>query len=63
MCAGDMTVEPIKYAEDGKTVLPIWPTFHTCRDFDAIREWTLGRDAAHPERLHTNAARLREHGI
>jgi hypothetical protein len=58
MCAGDMTVEPIKYAEDGNKVLPVWPTVHTCRDFDAIRKWTLERDAAHPERMYENAARL-----
>jgi hypothetical protein len=56
-------VEPVKYAQDGKTELPVWPTVHTCRDFDALREWTLKRDAAHPERMYENAARLRKQGI
>jgi hypothetical protein len=53
-----MTVEPMKYDQDGTTILPGWNTLLTCRDFDSIREWALSRDATYEQRMCTNAARL-----
>ncbi|KAL7971897.1 hypothetical protein HDV63DRAFT_370659, partial [Trichoderma sp. SZMC 28014] len=62
MCAGDMTVEPIKYLDGGKFKSPTWPSVHTCRDYGAIVNWTLARDAAHGERMWENAERLDKEG-
>ncbi|KAI1337303.1 hypothetical protein F5Y15DRAFT_425905 [Xylariaceae sp. FL0016] len=59
MCAGDMTLIPVKWSENRNWIMPIFETVHTCRDFDALRAWALERDAVDGETYRANAAKLR----
>ncbi|KAH9900312.1 hypothetical protein F4778DRAFT_782416 [Xylariomycetidae sp. FL2044] len=60
MCAGDMTLIPVKWSENRSWIMPIFETVHTCRDFDALRAWAFARDATNDDTFRENAARLRE---
>lgn len=40
--------------------MPVFETVHTCRDYDALKRWSIDRDAADPDLLYKNAERLRE---
>ncbi len=62
MCNGDMTFIPIKWSENRGWIKPEFETVHTCRDYDALRKWSINRDAANPERYLKNAERLRSKG-
>lgn len=62
MCAGDLTVEPVLYDENTKIEMPEWPSQHTCRNFEEIRDWAFSRDAANASRKSKNAERLKRLG-
>ncbi len=40
-------------------IKPDFNTVHTCRDYNALRKWSLHRDSATPETYPDNAKRLR----
>ncbi|KAE8394264.1 hypothetical protein BDV23DRAFT_147525 [Aspergillus alliaceus] len=63
MCAGDMTLIPIKWSENRNWIMPIFETIKSCRGYDAFQEWSRDRDAANPDLLYKNAARLHVKGI
>lgn len=43
MCAADAATIPWSWSQSrGRTVISV-ATTHTCRDFEAIREWAVGR--------------------
>ena len=46
------------WSENGNVMIPDFENVHTCRDFNALREWARGRDAADPELWPSNAERL-----
>jgi len=63
MCSGDMTLVPIRWDDNRGWIMPIFEVDHTCRDYEALREWSLARDAADPRRYPKNAERLKENGV
>ncbi|KAB8072075.1 hypothetical protein BDV29DRAFT_158911 [Aspergillus leporis] len=62
MCSGDMTVAPIIWDYNKGRFIPDFEVHHTCRDYEALKEWTLARDSEHEERWRENAARLHAEG-
>ncbi|KAF2636765.1 hypothetical protein P280DRAFT_408336, partial [Massarina eburnea CBS 473.64] len=46
MCAGDMTLIPTVPSNASRPFEALFETTHTCRDFDALKEWAISRDAA-----------------
>ncbi|THC87174.1 hypothetical protein EYZ11_013378 [Aspergillus tanneri] len=58
-----MTFIPIKWSENRNWIMPIFETVHSCRDYDALKKWSSDRDAADPNLLYKNAARLHAKGI
>jgi hypothetical protein len=63
MCSGDMTPARVVWSENRNGILPLFGTTHTCRDYDALRNWSVDRDAVDPEKALENAARLKDRGI
>jgi len=59
MCHGDMTLIPTKDS-DSRPFEAVFETVHACRDFSAIREWSIERDSATPSKFHANAEKLKE---
>ena len=57
MCAGDMTFIPVRWSKNRHWILPIFQTEHTCRDYNALKEWTRDRDAQNPKDLVLNSER------
>lgn len=51
---------PIKWSENRNWIEPIFETVHTCRDYDALKTWSLNRDSADPDKYPKNAESLRE---
>lgn len=45
MCASDITPMPFAWYLEWEVNFPVFNTLHTCRDFDAIREWALERQS------------------
>jgi hypothetical protein len=39
-------------------VIPNFEVDHTCRDYNALKQWADSRDSADPERYPENAKRL-----
>lgn len=62
MCTGDMTFAPIVWDRNKGRFIPDFEVEHTCRDYDALKRWSLARDSAQPERWRENAARLHGEG-
>jgi len=62
MCSADMTFVPIRWSDNRGDISPDFETVHTCRDYDALKDWSRGRDAADPELWPQNGARLGFHG-
>ncbi|KAJ5113792.1 hypothetical protein N7456_002326 [Penicillium angulare] len=62
MCTGDMTMAPIIWDFNKGRFIPDFEVHHTCRDYDALKEWTLLRDSEHEERWRDSAARLHAMG-
>jgi hypothetical protein len=62
MCSGDMTLSPIIWSEEKGRIMPDFEVDHTCRDYDALKEWANARDAANPNRYPQNAERLHAEG-
>lgn len=62
MCHGDMTFAPIIWSEIQGRMIPDFETLHTCRDYDALKNWANNRDASNPKRWPKNAERLRSSG-
>ncbi|KAK5938528.1 hypothetical protein PMZ80_009499 [Knufia obscura] len=48
MCEGNMTPIPIEWSEKGERINPNYAQKHSCRDFDALKEWTKGRAEKSP---------------
>lgn len=62
MCAGDMTMAPIIWDSNKGRFIPDFEVYHTCREYDTLKEWTLLRDSEHEERWRNSAARLHAMG-
>ncbi|KAG0645189.1 Oxidase ustYa [Hyphodiscus hymeniophilus] len=45
MCASDITPMPFAWYTEWQVNFPVFDTLHTCRDFDAIRDWALERQS------------------
>ncbi|KAL2196652.1 hypothetical protein P885DRAFT_77774 [Corynascus similis CBS 632.67] len=58
ICTGDMTLIPTKDS-DSRPFEAVFETVHACRDFSAIRQWSLNRDSADPDRYLSNAEKLK----
>lgn len=58
MCEGDMTFYPMLWSESQKRIVPDFEVVHTCRDYNALRDWALDRDAATEGKWEESAARL-----
>ncbi|KAK0648001.1 hypothetical protein B0T16DRAFT_324332 [Cercophora newfieldiana] len=58
MCAGDMTMIPVRWSERRGWILPVFDIDHTCRDYEGLKEWSLGRDASDPDRYPQVAAKI-----
>ena len=43
MCEGNMTPIPIEWSEKGERINPNYAQKHSCRNFDALKEWTRVR--------------------
>jgi len=43
MCSSDITPIPWAWVEEHQKLEPVATGMHTCRDFDAIREWANHR--------------------
>ena len=43
MCNSDITPVPLTWYESAKTFGPDFRTTHTCRDFEALLQWSLMR--------------------
>lgn len=59
MCQGDMTLIPTKDS-DSRPFEAVFETVHACRDFSAIREWSIERDSATPSKFNANAEKLKK---
>ncbi|EGP86900.1 uncharacterized protein MYCGRDRAFT_104764 [Zymoseptoria tritici IPO323] len=59
MCTGEMTLVPVRWSENRGAPNPDFAVPHTCRDYEALRTWSLARDATDPARYPENARRLR----
>jgi hypothetical protein len=44
MCSSDVTPIPYAWYPKYQEVMPTTGIMHTCRDFDAIRDWTRERE-------------------
>ena len=62
MCTGDMTFAPVIWDANKGRFIPNFEVEHTCRDYDALREWSLARDSENKDRWPKNAARLHAEG-
>ncbi|PKK41771.1 hypothetical protein CI102_12570, partial [Trichoderma harzianum] len=60
MCTGDMTLIPIRWSKNRNWINPSFDTDHTCRNYEALRDWSLPRDAADENKWPANADRLRK---
>ena len=49
---------PFEWSDNRDWLLPIFDTDHTCRDYKALQQWSIGRDAADPNRYPQNDARI-----
>ncbi|KAL8748536.1 MAG: hypothetical protein Q9184_007231 [Pyrenodesmia sp. 2 TL-2023] len=58
MCTGDMTFSPTVWDSNKGRFIPDFEVEHTCRDYDALKRWSLARDSADKDRWKANAARL-----
>lgn len=58
MCAGDMTLLPYVFSKNLNGPMAFFETVHTCRNYSALRAWSMERDAGDTE----NAERLRKTG-
>lgn len=38
--------------------MPDFEAVHTCRDYDALKTWSIARDSADPDRWPKNAERI-----
>jgi hypothetical protein len=45
MCEGNMTPIPIEWSQTGGRINPNYAQKHSCRDFNALKTWTLARAA------------------
>lgn len=45
MCHGDMTFIPVEWSENRGWIMPKFDTVYTCRDYNALKQWTRNRDA------------------
>jgi hypothetical protein len=45
MCSSDITPIPWKWDEETHRIIGLLDSLHTCRDFNAIREWALEHEA------------------
>ena len=45
MCASDITPMPFAWYLEYQVNFPVFDTLHTCRDFDAIKEWAQARQS------------------
>ncbi|KAH8900790.1 hypothetical protein GQ53DRAFT_776478 [Thozetella sp. PMI_491] len=63
MCHGDMTPIPTIHDENRGPggFMPEFRTVHTCRDYQTIREWTMGRDVENPDTRKQHAQKLGSH--
>lgn len=43
MCNSDITPVPLTWYQSAKTFGPDFRTTHTCRDFEALLQWSLTR--------------------
>ncbi|KAI4170497.1 MAG: hypothetical protein LQ346_008849 [Caloplaca aetnensis] len=59
MCTGDMTFSPTVWDSNKGRFIPDFEVEHTCRDYDALKKWSLAREAD-KDRWRANAARLHE---
>lgn len=59
MCKGDMTLIPTKDS-DSRPFEAVFESVHACRDFSAIRDWSVERDSATPEKYRANADKLKK---
>ena len=46
VCEGNMTPLPIQWSAPGKRINPNYAQRHSCRDFEALKEWTRERVAS-----------------
>lgn len=45
MCTSDMTMIGQSWSKEDRRILANFNNVHTCRDFDALRRWSDGRNA------------------
>jgi hypothetical protein len=45
MCNSDITPVPLTWYQSAKTFGPDFRTTHTCRDFEALLQWSLKRNS------------------
>lgn len=62
MCAGDMTLVPVKWEANKNWLFPSFRAAHTCRNYQDLKEWTMNRGASDPEMLVKNAERYKKTG-
>lgn len=62
MCTGDMTLMPWVWSKNRIGAMPLFETAHTCRNYGALRDWSIERDADDEVRKYQNAQRFRKTG-
>lgn len=50
MCASDLTPLPFVWSEENQKTMEVARVLHTCRNFDAIREWGKENHVKHLDR-------------
>lgn len=53
---------PNIWSEEKGRIIPDFEVDHTCRDFQSLRDWSLGRDSSDPNRYPQNEERLHREG-
>ncbi|GAM87534.1 hypothetical protein ANO11243_055600 [Dothideomycetidae sp. 11243] len=58
MCEADMTLAPMVWSNEKERMIPDFEIEHTCRDYDALKEWAKDRDSYDADTRLQNAARM-----
>jgi hypothetical protein len=58
LCSADITLILIQWSDSGVWIIPDFDNVHTCRGYDALKEWLEERNAALKGKWYEKGGRM-----